>query len=173
MNHSYFGELNLIDFDYAEVIWEKEFTLSNFNNPIRVTLWLWDNSSDWVTTEILDKCVNLIQRIEELHKIAKPYIINELETDSYFIDEHLEYVSYGANIPALKELIENNQVLPQTVYDLLNLQYVNIWLGKNDPERYFKAHISLYYQINPNESDQIIEVNFDLNGDFDYVAYVS
>lgn len=171
MHHSYFGELHLSD--ECDVLWEKEFTLTNFNNTIRVALWLWDNSTHYVTTEILDKCVKLIQMIDELHTIAKPHIINELETDRYFIDEHLEYVSYGANIPALKALMEQNQVSPQTVYDLLNLQSVAIWLGKNDPERYFKAHISLDYQIDPNESDQIIEVNFDLNGDFDYVAYVS
>ncbi|UYZ69361.1 DUF2004 domain-containing protein [Moraxella bovis] len=156
--HSYFGELN---FDNL-YIWEKEITISQINkNPIEIVLWV-DDENTKHAMEFLDKSANHFQNIEKLHQKAVIELINYLNDDDYFIDEHIEQ----CDLPALTALIESDDLTNENFVKLLKLQSVSGWYGEN-------CQIVMDYMIDPEQSDRILAVKFDLDGNFNKVSWES
>ncbi|AWY20683.1 DUF2004 domain-containing protein [Moraxella bovis] len=156
--HSYFGELNLGDW----FIWRSNISIPQIQeNPIVLLLEV-NSGKIEPTTDFLDKSAKHFQNIESLHQKAVIELINYLNDDDYFIDEHIEQ----CDLPALTALIESDDLTNENFVKLLKLQSVSGWYGEN-------CQIVMDYMIDPEQSDRILAVKFDLDGNFNKVSWES
>lgn len=156
--HSYFGELNFDDL----CIWENETAVPQINNnPIEILLWV-DDEDTKPTTEFLEKSANHFKNIEKLHQKAVIELVNYLNDDDDFVNCHVD----ECDLPALTALIDNDDLTNENFVKLLQLQSVSSWYGKD-------CQIVMDYMIDPEQSDQILAVKFDLDGNFNKVSWES
>lgn len=161
MAHSYFGELNFDDL----CIWENEIELPQINdNPIEILLWVNDETAK-PNAEFLDKSAHHFQNADKLHQKAVAELIHYLNDDNefvnYYVDEIDEY-----DLPLLKKMIDNDELTNENFVKLLKLQSVSSWYGRN-------SELVLDYMIDPEQSDQILVVKFDLDGNFNEISWES
>ncbi|OOR92547.1 DUF2004 domain-containing protein [Moraxella bovis] len=159
--HSYFGELN---FDNL-YIWENEIHIPQINeNPIEILLWV-DDKNTKPTIEFLDKSANHFQNIDKLHQKAVIELVNYLNDDDYFVNYYVDEID-EYDLPTLTALIENDDLTNENFVKLLKLQSVSSWYGED-------CQIVMDYMIDPEQSDQILAVKFDLDGNFNKVSWES
>lgn len=159
--HSYFGQLNFDDL----CIWENEIHIPQINeNPIDIKLWVEDENIK-STIEFLDKSANHFQNIENLHQKAVIELVNYLNDDDYFVNYYVDEID-EYDLPELTKLIENDDLTNENFAKLLKLRSVGIWYGED-------TQIIMDYMIDPEQSDQILAVKFDLDGNFDDISWES
>lgn len=137
VKHSYFGELTLPA--EVDVIWESEI------EGIEICLWYSSHNENILT--ILDSYAQFLQNLEEHIKTATTALVESLTEDRLYIDFHRE------------QLDEN---LPSDVVDFvlaMTLTNIGLWIDSDN------SHITMDFMIAPEESDQILCVKLNPQGE--------
>lgn len=137
VKHQYFGELTLPA--EVDVIWESEIE--------GVETCLWYSSHNENIAAILDHYAQFLQNLKEHSQVATTALVESLKEDSEYIDFHRE------------ELDEN---LPTDIVDFvlaMTLTNIGLWIDSDN------SHITMDFMIAPEESDQILCVKLNPQGE--------
>ncbi|MCI7222918.1 DUF2004 domain-containing protein [Fusobacterium sp.] len=145
INHTFFGELTLTE--EVDVIWESEIK--------GIETCLWYSSSSQNISDMLDSYAQFLQNLKEHIKVATTALVESLKEDSEYIDFHRE------------ELDEN---LPTDIVDFvmaMTLNNIHLWIDDEN------SQITMDFMIAPEESDQILCVKFNPQGEVLEVVWES
>lgn len=157
ISHEFFGELDFSPKNDDVDVIDKKVEFKNHITRVRFSI----HNKKFLTQENLDKLANFVQNIDKFDRIAQEKLIFALENEEKdYIQEHIEEMSHSK---ILQKLGDNFSV--QNFANAMKLEM--IWLNEEDSEVYFD------YMIDKNNSDQILVVRFDMNGNFLEVAWES
>lgn len=148
LTHNYFGELDFRIEDDMEYIWEKEI------NGIDTCLWYGQGAG--YSVELLDKFANFLENITTKIAVGREALTEYLNEDREYMDFHIE------------ELEESN--FPTNVADFVSAMEVTgvgLWIDGDAPG------ITMDFMISPEESDQILCVKFNPQGEVLGIAWES
>ena len=135
IEHQYFGQLDFDITDDTDVIWEKE------SQGIDTCLWFDKNGE--VPAGILDLYAQFLENIEDKIKDARKALITYLKDDSYYIDFHIEECGLEDLPTDITEFVTK-----------MKITNIGLWIESEGP------HITMDFMIAPDESDEILCVNF-------------
>jgi len=144
LKHAYFGELNTEGLDDYDVLWEKEIPYKNTS----VEAVFWFCGEDDLSSERLDSFEKFLKNFdavdEKVRKALKAYL-----------EEEPDYMNFHA------EELEN---IPENVDDFvaeMQIETIGLWYSTDEEDG---VDVMVDYMIRPEESDQILVVNFSLDG---------
>ena len=156
ITHPYFGTLDTSiiqeDFD-PDVLWEQKVTFQELNAPVEFNLWL--AKKEEISKERLDLFEQFIKHFPERDQQARKALKSYLEQDSEYIDFHID---------------ELELEVPTSIDDFvtaMKIHHVALWYCLS------KAEITVDYMIDPDQSDEILAVRFNLDGSFSSIAWES
>ena len=135
IEHRYFGQLNFETVDDPDVIWEKEIR--------GVNACLWFDKNVELLADILDLYAQFLENIDEKIKEAKKALITYLKNDRWYIDFHIEECGLE-DVP---------RDIPKFVTKM-TITNIGLWIIDEKP------HITMDFMIAPDQSDEILCVNF-------------
>ena len=145
LKHAYFGELNTEELDDYDVLWEKEIPYKNTS----VEAVFWFCGEDDLSSERLDSFEKFLKDFdavdEKVRKALKAYL-----------EEEPEYLDFHA------EVLEN---IPENVDDFvaeMQIKSIGLWYSVYEGSI---GEVVIDYMIRPEESDEILAVNFSLDGE--------
>lgn len=156
MQHQYFGKLDLDN----KCVWEKESELNGY--PVELTLWVLTQEN--LTLENLDKMATHCQNIVDFHQKSQQALIDYLTNDDKFINYYVDAIE-DYDLPQLAQLIDT-QLTAENFVKLLKLQTFSMWIDD-------ALGVQLDYMLDPEQSDQILCVKFDMNGECLHIAWES
>ena len=144
LKHAFFGELNTEGLDDYDVLWEKEIPYKNTS----VKAEFWFCGEDDLSSERLDSFEKFLKNFdavdEKVRKALKAYL-----------EEEPDYMNFHA------EELEN---IPENVDDFvaeMQIETIGLWYSTDEEDG---VDVMVDYMIRPEESDQILVVNFSLDG---------
>ena len=144
LKHAFFGELNTEGLDDYDVLWEKEIPYKNTS----VEAVFWFCGEDDLSSERLDSFEKFLKDFdavdEKVRKALKAYL-----------EEEPEYLDFHA------EVLEN---IPENVDDFvaeMQIKSIGLWYSVYEGSI---GDVMVDSMIRPEESDQILAVNFSLDG---------
>ena len=145
LKHAFFGELNTEGLDDYDVLWEKEIPYKNTS----VEAVFWFCGKDDLFVERLDSFEKFLKDFdavdEKVRKALKAYL-----------EEEPEYMNFHA------EELEN---IPENVDDFvaeMQIETIGLWYSTEEEDG---VDVMVDYMIRPEESDEILAVNFSLDGE--------
>ena len=145
IKHAYFGELNTEGLDDYDVLWEKEIPYKNGS----VIVYFWFCGKDDLSLERLDSFEKFLKNFDAIDEKARKALKTYLEEDSEYLDFHAEE-------------LEN---IPENVDDFvaeMQIETIGLWYSTDEEDG---VDVMVDYMIRPEESDQILAVNFSLDGE--------
>ena len=145
LKHAYFGELNTEELDGYDVLWEKEIPYKNTS----VEAEFWFCGEDDLSSERLDSFEKFLKNFDAIDEKARKALKAYLEEDSEYLDFHAEE-------------LEN---IPENVDDFvaeMQIETIGLWYSIYEAST---GEVIIDYMIRPEESDQILAVNFSLDGE--------
>ena len=145
LKHAYFGELNTEELDGYDVLWEKEIPYKNTS----VEAEFWFCGEDDLSSERLDSFEKFLKNFDAIDEKARKALKAYLEEDSEYLDFHAEE-------------LEN---IPENVDDFvteMQIKSIGLWYSIYEGSI---GEVIIDYMIRPEESDQILAVNFSLDGE--------
>lgn len=144
LKHAYFGELNTEGLDDYDVLWEENIPYKNGN----IIVFFWFCGKDDLFVERLDSFEKFLKDFdavdEKVRKALKAYL-----------EEEPDYMNFHA------EELEN---IPENVDDFvaeMQIETIGLWYSTDEEDG---VDVMVDYMIRPEESDQILAVNFSLDG---------
>lgn len=162
ISHKFFGELDFSKLNDTDVIWEKDI---EFNNQT-IDVALWANDESKFNQQNLDKYANVIKNLADFDKLARNHLIESLNEDNFFIIHHLEEIEIDES-EIIKGLGENPSVAE--FVKAMTILSISLWQQDSTEE----CAVVFDYMIDPENSDQILAVKFDIDGNFLEVAWES
>ena len=144
LKHAYFGELNTEELDGYDVLWEKEIPYKNTSVEVE----FWFSGEDDLSSERLDSFEKFLKNFDAMDEKARKALKAYLEEDSEYLDFHAEE-------------LEN---IPENVDDFvaeMQIETIGLWYSTEEEDG---VDVMVDYMIRPEESDQILAVNFSLDG---------
>ena len=144
IKHTYFGELNTEELDGYDVLWEKEIPYKNTSVEVE----FWFSGEDDLSVERLDSFEKFLKNFDAIDEKARKALKAYLEEDSEYLDFHAEE-------------LEN---IPENVDDFvaeMQIETIGLWYSIYEAST---GEVIIDYMIRPEESDQILAVNFSLDG---------
>ena len=144
LKHAYFGELNTEGLDDYDVLWEKEIPYKNGS----VIVYFWFCGEDDLSSERLNSFEKFLKNFDAMDEKARKALKTYLEEDSEYLDFHAEE-------------LEN---IPENVDDFvaeMQIETIGLWYSTEEEDG---VDVMVDYMIRPEESDQILAVNFSLDG---------
>ena len=145
LKHAYFGELNTEGLDDYDVLWEENIPYKNGN----IIVFFWFCGKDDLFVERLDSFEKFLKDFdavdEKVRKALKAYL-----------EEEPDYMNFHA------EELEN---IPENVDDFvaeMQIETIGLWYSTDEEDG---VDVMVDYMIRPEESDQILAVNFSLDGE--------
>ena len=145
LKHAYFGELNtegLYDYD---VLWEEEIPYKN--NAIRTTFWFC--GEDNLSSERLNSFENFLKGFDKIDEKSRKALKNYLEEDAEYLNFHVEE-------------LEN---IPKNIDDFvaeMQIKSIGLWYSIYEGSI---GEVIIDYMIRPEESDEILAVKYNLDGE--------
>lgn len=144
LKHAFFGELNTEGLDDYDVLWEENIPYKNGN----IIVFFWFCGKDDLSIERLDSFEKFLKDFdavdEKVRKALKAYL-----------EEEPDYMNFHA------EELEN---IPENVDDFvaeMQIETIGLWYSTDEEDG---VDVMVDYMIRPEESDQILAVNFSLDG---------
>ena len=144
LKHAYFGELNTEGLDDYDVLWEENIPYKNGN----IIVFFWFCGKDDLFVERLDSFEKFLKDFDavddKVRKALKAYL-----------EEEPDYMNFHA------EELEN---IPENVDDFvaeMQIETIGLWYSTDEEDG---VDVMVDYMIRPEESDQILAVNFSLDG---------
>ena len=144
LKHAYFGELNTEGLDGYDVLWEENIPYKNGN----IIVFFWFCGKDDLSLERLDLFEKFLKNFDAMDEKARKALKAYLEEDSEYLDFHAEE-------------LEN---IPENVDDFvaeMQIETIGLWYSTEEEDG---VDVMVDYMIRPEESDQILAVNFSLDG---------
>ena len=145
LKHAYFGELNTEGLDDYDVLWEENIPYKNGN----IIVFFWFCGKDDLSSERLDSFENFLKNFDPMDEKARKALKAYLEEDSEYLDFHAEE-------------LEN---IPENVDDFvaeMQIETIGLWYSTDEEDG---VDVMVDYMIRPEESDEILAVNFSLDGE--------
>lgn len=159
VRHSYFQTLSTDDFDGdIDVCWEQELPVGG--GSVRVALWAGRDAD--LTAAALDAFAAFLARLNEADQAARAAIAAYLAEDGEYISLHEEEIE-DAEYPQE----------PAAFAQAMRLTDISLWASdpnaeddedEDEDEDGQAEPIVMDYNIDPERSDQLLAVKFDLDG---------
>ena len=172
VRHSYFQTLSTDDFDGdIDVCWEQELPVGG--GSVRVALWAGSDAD--LTAAALDAFAAFLARLNEADQAARAAIAAYLAEDGEYISLH-------------EEEIEDAEYPQEPAAFAQAMRLTNIGLWASDPNAEDDENedgggggggggqaepIVMDYNIDPERSDQLLAVKFDLDGKITGIGWES
>ena len=153
LKHAYFGELNTEGLDDYDVLWEEEIPYKN--NAIRTTFWFC--GEDDLSSERLNSFENFLKEFDKIDEKSRKALKNYLEEDAEYLNFHVEE-------------LEN---IPENIDDFvaeMQIKSIGLWYSIYEGSI---GEVIIDYMIRPEESDEILAVKYDLNGEIRAIDWES
>jgi hypothetical protein len=145
LKHAYFGELNTEGLDDYDVLWEEEIPYKN--NAIRTTFWFC--GEDDLSSERLNSFENFLKEFDKIDEKSRKALKNYLEEDAEYLNFHVEE-------------LEN---IPENIDDFvaeMQIKSIGLWYSIYEGSI---GEVIIDYMIRPEESDEILAVKYNLDGE--------
>ena len=145
LKHAYFGELNTEELDGYDVLWEKEIPYKNTSVEVE----FWFSGEDDLSSERLNSFEKFLKNFDAMDEKARKALKAYLEEDSEYMNFHVEE-------------LEN---IPENVDDFvaeMQIKSIGLWYSIYEGSI---GEVIIDYMIRPEESDEILAVNFSLDGE--------
>ena len=145
LKHAFFGELNTEGLDDYDVLWEENIPYKNGN----IIVFFWFCGEDDLSIERLDSFEKFLKNFDAIDEKSRKALKAYLEEDSEYLNVHVEE-------------LEN---IPENVDDFvaeMKVETIELWY--TICERSI-GEVIVNYMIRPEESDEILAVKYDLNGE--------
>ena len=153
LKHTYFGELNTEELDGYDVLWEKEIPYKNTSVEVE----FWFSGEDDLSSERLNSFEKFLKNFDAMDEKARKALKAYLEEDSEYLDFHAEE-------------LEN---IPENVDDFvaeMQIKSIGLWYSIYEGSI---GEVVIDYMIRPEESDEILAVKYDLNGEIRAIDWES
>ena len=145
LKHAYFGELNTEGLDDYDVLWEEEIPYKN--NAIRTTFWFC--GEDDLSSERLNSFEKFLKEFDKIDEKSRKALKNYLEEDAEYLNFHVEE-------------LEN---IPENIDDFvaeMQIKSIGLWYSIYEGSI---GEVIIDYMIRPDESDEILAVKYNLDGE--------
>ena len=145
IKHAYFGELNTEGLDDYDVLWQGKIPYKNES----VIVYFWFYEKDDLSSEKLNLFEKFLKNFDAIDEKSRKALKAYLEEDSEYLDFHAEE-------------LEN---IPENVDDFvaeMQIETIGLWYSTEEEDG---VDVMVDYMIRPEESDQILAVNFSLDGE--------
>lgn len=145
LKHAYFGELNTEGLDDYDVLWEEEIPYKN--NAIRTTFWFC--GEDDLSSERLNSFEKFLKEFDKIDEKSRNALKNYLEEDAEYLNFHVEE-------------LEN---IPKNIDDFvaeMQIKSIGLWYSIYEGSI---GEVIIDYMIRPEESDEILAVKYNLDGE--------
>lgn len=145
LKHAYFGELNTEGLDDYDVLWEEEIPYKN--NAIRTTFWFC--GEDVLSSERLNSFEKFLKEFDKIDEKSRNALKNYLEEDAEYLNFHVEE-------------LEN---IPKNIDDFvaeMQIKSIGLWYSIYEGSI---GEVIIDYMIRPEESDEILAVKYNLDGE--------
>jgi len=144
LKHAYFGELNTEELNGYDVLWEKEIPYKNTS----VEAEFWFSGEDDLSSERLNSFEKFLKDFDAVDEKSRKALKAYLEEDSEYLNFHAEELD---NIPEnIDDFVTEMQI-----------KTIGLWYSIYEAST---GEVIIDYMIRPEESDQILAVNFSLDG---------
>ena len=145
LKHAYFGELNTEELNGYDVLWEKEIPYKNTS----VEAEFWFSGEDDLSSERLNSFEKFLKDFDAVDEKSRKALKAYLEEDSEYLNFHAEELD---NIPEnIDDFVTEMQI-----------KTIGLWYSIYEAST---GEVIIDYMIRPEESDQILAVNFSLDGE--------
>ena len=144
LKHAYFGELNTEGLDDYDILWKGNIPYKN--GSVRVKFWFC--GKDDLSVERLDSFEKFLKGFDAVDEKSRKALKAYLEEEPEYLDFHAEE-------------LEN---IPENVDDFvaeMQIETIGLWYSTEEEDG---VDVMVDYMIRPEESDQILAVNFSLDG---------
>lgn len=144
LKHPYFGKLNTEGLDDYDILWEENIPYKNET----VSVGFWFCGKDDLSIERLDSFEKFLKDFDAIDGKARKAL-------KAYLEEEPEYMNFHA------EELEN---IPENVDDFvaeMQIETIGLWYSTEEEDG---VDVMVDYMIRPEESDQILAVNFSLDG---------
>lgn len=145
LKHAYFGDLNTEGLDDYDVLWEEEIPYKN--NAIRTTFWFC--GEDDLSSERLNSFEKFLKEFDKIDEKSRKALKNYLEEDAEYLNFHVEE-------------LEN---IPKNIDDFvaeMQIKSIGLWYSIYEGSI---GEVIIDYMIRPEESDEILAVKYNLDGE--------
>ena len=145
IKHAYFGELNTEELDGYDVLWEENIPYKNGN----IIVFFWFCGKDDLSLERLDLFEKFLKNFDAVDEKSRKALKAYLEEDSEYLNFHAEE-------------LEN---IPENIDDFvteMQIKTIGLWYSIYEASI---GEVIIDYMIRPEESDEILAVKYDLNGE--------
>lgn len=145
LKHAYFGDLNTEGLDDYDVLWEEEIPYKN--NAIRTTFWFC--GEDVLSSERLNSFEKFLKGFDKIDEKSRKALKNYLEEDAEYLNFHVEE-------------LEN---IPENIDDFvaeMQIKSIGLWYSIYEGSI---GEVIIDYMIRPEESDEILAVKYNLDGE--------
>ena len=153
IKHAYFGELNTEELDGYDVLWEENIPYKNGN----IVVFFWFCGKDDVSLERLDLFEKFLKNFDAVDEKSRKALKAYLEEDSEYLNFHAEE-------------LEN---IPENIDDFvteMQIKTIGLWYSIYEAST---GEVIIDYMIRPEESDEILAVKYDLNGEIRAIDWES
>ena len=145
IKHAYFGELNTEELDGYDVLWEENIPYKNGN----IIVFFWFCGKDDLFLERLDSFEKFLKGFDAVDEKSRKALKAYLEEEPEYLDFHAEE-------------LEN---IPENVDDFvteMQIKSIGLWYSIYEGSI---GEVIIDYMIRPEETDEILAVKYDLNGE--------
>ena len=145
LKHEYFGELNTEGLDDYDILWKGNIPCKN--GSVRVKFWF--SGKDDLSVERLDSFEKFLKNFDAVDEKARKAL-------KAYLEEEPEYLNFHA------EELEN---IPENVDDFvteMQIKSIGLWYSIYEGSI---GEVIIDYMIRPEETDEILAVKYDLNGE--------
>lgn len=145
LKHAFFGELNTEGLDDYDVLWEENIPYKNTS----VEAVFWFCGEDDLSSEKLDLFEKFLKDFDAVDEKACKALKAYLEEEPEYMNFHVEE-------------LEN---IPENVDDFvteMQIKSIGLWYSIYEGSI---GEVIIDYMIRPEESDEILAVKYDLNGE--------
>ena len=145
IKHAYFGELNTEELDGYDVLWEENIPYKNGN----IIVFFWFCGEDDLSSERLDSFEKFLKNFDAVDEKVRKAL-------RAYLEEEPDYMNFHA------EELEN---IPENVDDFvtdMQIKTIGLWYSIYEAST---GEVIIDYMIRPEETDEILAVKYDLNGE--------
>ena len=156
LQHSYLGTLDIDDAE-DDVCWKQELSANGKVLQAR----LWADQSEPLNGALLDKFAAQLARLDQLDREARTALAEYLDGDRTYISFHLEEIE-DADYP------EN----PAEFAQAMRLKSIDLWSYDANGEDE-GPHIIMDYNIDPENTDELLAVRLNADGKIEEINWES
>jgi len=145
LEHPYFGKLNTEGLDDYDILWEENIPYKNET----VSVGFWFCGKDNLSIERLDSFEKFLKDFDVVDEKARKALKTYLKEEPEYMNFHVEE-------------LEN---IPENVDDFvteMQIKSIGLWYSIYEGSI---GEVIIDYMIRPEESDEILAVKYDLNGE--------